>query len=82
MAKKQTCTDCGRELICAHCVGASGIKKALEEHGKRAFRNWGKLGGRPRKNTVDTTNKPEENGVTPKDTPKSTQVINRKIGIL
>ena len=73
------CKTCGRELICAHCVGTEGIRKAQREHGIKAFREWGKKGGRPRKNPDNTTNKPEDTGVTPKDTTKGTQVINRKI---
>lgn len=49
---RPTCGCCGKELICAHCVGKRAVKKSQKEHGIKAYREWGKLGGRPRKTAV------------------------------
>jgi hypothetical protein len=43
------CKTCGNELTCLHCTMKKRSKKIKLEYGLKQQREWGKLGGRPRK---------------------------------
>lgn len=48
---KPKCSECGRELSCAHCPAAEGGKvggRSTSRAKRRAVRANGKLGGRPK----------------------------------
>lgn len=38
------------ELVCLKCVAAKGGSTTAAIHGNEQMREWGKLGGRPKKN--------------------------------
>ena len=44
-----------QKLICPLCRSAKGGKATAERHTKKQLSQWGKLGGRPRKDRDETT---------------------------
>jgi len=43
------CEACGSNLRCVHCMGSEGGRKLSQTTDKETRRNWGKKGGRPRR---------------------------------
>ena len=44
------CKVCSHELVCLSCAARKRIRNTQKEKGMERFREWGKLGGRPKKN--------------------------------